>query len=249
MQHTHRPESLDILGVPVDAFVSYWQAEELIVRHIRDKRKTFCAAISSGKIYLAQQDSGLRHVLRSADLHICDGMAVVLAALVLHRQRVRRITGVQLFWDLIRRAEKDGLKVFLLGARPASNEGTYKRLLEMHPRLQVVGRQDGYFQEDEETVRRINQSEADMLFVALGSPRQEQWIHTHHGRLDASFCMGVGGTFDVVSGHAHWAPAWVRRLGMEWMYRTMREPRARLPRLGRDVLFGLKVLQAALGRR
>jgi N-acetylglucosaminyldiphosphoundecaprenol N-acetyl-beta-D-mannosaminyltransferase len=249
MRHPNHPESLDILGVPVDVFASYRQAEEWVIRRMAGGHKTFCAAISSGKIHLAQQDSGLRDMFHAADLHICDGVAVVLAALVLHHKRVRRITGVQLFWDLIARAARDGLKVFLLGARPAANEGAHRRLLERYPRLQIVGRQDGYFLEDGEIVQRINQSGADMLFVALGSPRQEQWIHANRSRLDVPFCMGVGGTFDVVSGQVPWAPGWVRRLGMEWLYRTIREPRARLPRLGRDLLFGREVLRAARARR
>jgi N-acetylglucosaminyldiphosphoundecaprenol N-acetyl-beta-D-mannosaminyltransferase len=135
-----------------------------------------------------------------------------------------RVTGVQLFFDLIAAAEREGLGVFLLGASPESNEAAYRKLQDQYPALNVAGRHHGYFENDESIVEIINASGADMVFVAMGSPKQECWIAENRDRLTAPFVMGVGGTFDVVSGQAEWAPAFFRRTGTEFIYRSYKQP-------------------------
>lgn len=233
----------DLLGVPITALESYQHAEDSIVERVRDRQKTFCVAINPEKIYRSQSDSELMNLLNSADFHICDGVGTVIAIRILNGQKIARVTGVQLFYNLMARAEKEGLKVFLLGAKPESNEGTYRKLKKMHPFLQIVGRQDGYFKDDEQVVKQINDSGADMLFVALGSPRQEKWINKHRQQIKASYCMGIGGTLDVVSGNVKWAPKVFRKTGTEFLYRLICEPR----RLKRQLVlpkFMLLVLRA-----
>jgi len=95
----------------------------------------------------------------------------------------------------------------------------------MHEDLPIVGRRHGYTIDDEAVVAEINESRPDMLFVALGSPRQEKWIAQYRTQLEVPFCMGVGGSFDVLSGQAHLAPWFIRKTGMEWLYRLLREPK------------------------
>jgi N-acetylglucosaminyldiphosphoundecaprenol N-acetyl-beta-D-mannosaminyltransferase len=219
--------------VPVTCFSSYREAVEHIVDAIRNRASTFCVAINPEKICMARRDPSFLHIVRAANLHICDGVGAALAARLLQGRRIQRITGIQLFLDLIARAESDGLRVFLYGASPESNEGAYNRLLEMHPRLQVVGRQDGYLRDDKAISSKIRATDADMLCVAMGSPRQERWIAEYGHRTEVPYCMGVGGTFDVLSGRAKWAPAIFRRTGTEWLYRLIREPR----RIRRQVVF------------
>ena len=150
---------------------------------------------------------------------------VVIGAKILTGEAVARITGVQLFLDLVERAEMENLNIFMLGSGPESNNGAYEKLLEIHPNVRIVGRQDGYFSNDQEVVKKINDSKADMLFVALGSPKQEKWITMHRNKIIAPFCMGVGGTFDVVSGNVKRAPKIFQDTGTEWLCRLIREPK------------------------
>lgn len=243
MQMATEQSSLGILGVPLTRLDSYAHAVECLVERIHNRQKTFCVAINPEKIWRSQSDESLRQLINLADFHICDGVGAAIAARVLHGERVGRITGVQLFLDLIAAAETHSLKVFLLGASSESNAGACRGLQEDHPRLQIVGNQDGYFQDTDEMVARINATMADMLFVAMGSPRQERWIAENRERINAPLCMGVGGTFDVVSGKSRWAPAIFRRTGTEFLYRLVWEP----TRWRRQVvlpLFALRVLVA-----
>jgi len=247
MSDSKQLQSLDIFGIPVTQLESYRHAEDMIVQRVRDQQKTFCVAINPEKIYRSQKDKNLMALINSANFHICDGVGVVAAARILHRKKIGRVTGVQLFLNLMARAEKEGLKVFLLGASPQSNEGAFAKLKEMHPGLEIVGRQDGYF-DDEKMIKQVNDSGADMLFVALGSPRQEKWINEHRNNINAPYCMGVGGTLDVVSGNVKWAPKFFRRTGTEFLYRLICEPK----RIKRQMVlpkFAFLVLKARLTGR
>jgi len=247
MQSSPQLQSLDIHGVPVSLFESYQHAEDMIVQRIRANHKTFCVAINAEKIYRSQEDNELKQLVNSADFHVCDGVGAALAVRILHRKKVTRVTGVQLFFNLMARAEKDGLKVFLLGANSESNEDAYKKLIERHPKLQIAGRQDGYFKKDLEVIQQINDSGADMLFVAMGSPRQEKWIYTYRSQINAPFCMGVGGTFDVASGNVKWAPKFFQRTGTESLYRNIAHrgwsKKTKLMKMRRDFAFLLLIIQ------
>jgi N-acetylglucosaminyldiphosphoundecaprenol N-acetyl-beta-D-mannosaminyltransferase len=217
----------------------------LILERIEQREKTFCVAINPEKIYRAQTDPSLCALIEQANVHICDGVGAAIAARLLYGQRVARITGVQLFLDLIAAAEVHGLRVYLLGASSASNKLACCRLRQQHPRLMIAGNRDGFFSDHGAVVAEINACAADMVFVAMGSPRQEKWIAEHRARIEAPFCMGVGGTFDVVSGQVPRAPAICRRTGTEFLYRLAREPK-RWKRQLCLPLFMAAVLRAAL---
>jgi N-acetylglucosaminyldiphosphoundecaprenol N-acetyl-beta-D-mannosaminyltransferase len=156
-----------------------------------------------------------------------------------------RCTGIDLFRRVAALAAREGYKVFLLGASPESNDAARRKLLEAHPSLRIVGCRDGFFRDSAEVVAAVNASGADVLFVAMGSPRQELWIAEHLPRLASVFCMGVGGSFDVVGGVLKGAPAPFRAAGLEWLYRVLRQP-SRIPRLSANWRFTVDVLKAAL---
>jgi N-acetylglucosaminyldiphosphoundecaprenol N-acetyl-beta-D-mannosaminyltransferase len=219
------PKPLNIMGIPVVPFESCSQAIDCIASRIAARKKTFCVAINPEKIYRAQSDIELRELINAADIHICDGIGTVIGTRILHGRKIGRITGIQLFFDLVARAEKEGLKIFLLGASPESSKGTQGNLLVKYPNLKIVGCQDGYFNDDAAIVRMINDSGSDMLFVAMGSPKQELWIAEHKEAINGMFCMGVGGTFDVVSGRVKRAPKIFRKTGTEWFYRDIKQLR------------------------
>jgi N-acetylglucosaminyldiphosphoundecaprenol N-acetyl-beta-D-mannosaminyltransferase len=237
------PRPLNIMGVNVIPFESYSQVCEYVDNVIASRRKSFCVAVNPEKAYGISKNPDLLAVLRQADVTICDGIGIALAARLLHGQRIRRCTGCDLFLHLAAKASERGWKVFLLGASSDSNALACSRLTDMYPGLNIVGRQDGYFTDPMGVVNQINRSRADLLFVAMGSPKQELWIARHREAIHAPFCMGVGGSFDVVSGKAKRAPKLFRQTGTEFLYRLVINPR----RWKRQVvlpLFMMKLLQS-----
>jgi len=182
-------------------------------------------AINPEKVCFAHADGHFREVVRDANVHICDGIGTALAVRLLWRLRIPRITGVELFHEMLAQADEKGWRVFLLGASGETSREAVRRIEQAYPRLQVAGACDGYFEADGPVVEQINAARTDLLFVALGSPRQERWIAAHRDRLQAPFCMGIGGSLDVLSGRVKRAPSLFRKTGTEWLYRLIREPR------------------------
>jgi N-acetylglucosaminyldiphosphoundecaprenol N-acetyl-beta-D-mannosaminyltransferase len=168
--------------------------------------------------------------------------------MLLYRRRLPRCTGIDLFLRLISLSAEEGWKVFLLGASPQSNAAASRALMNTYPTLKIVGRQDGYFKNSSAVVDQINQSRADLLFVAMGTPRQELWISERMPHLRASFCMGVGGSLDVVGGAGKRAPALFRKTGTEWFFRLLVQP-SRLQRQMVLPLFMVEILRALIAAR
>jgi N-acetylglucosaminyldiphosphoundecaprenol N-acetyl-beta-D-mannosaminyltransferase len=159
-----------------------------------------------------------------------DGASLLLAARALGTKFPERVAGVDLFQALCGSAARAGLRVFLLGGRPGSADLAASVMKERFPRLRV----DTYcppfgFETSEDGLAGVRQavlrSRPDLLFVALGMPKQEYWIYDHGRKLGAAVCLGVGGTFELVSGIVPRAPRWVQNIGCEWVYRLCQEPR------------------------
>ena len=232
------------MGTPVHVFGPDDQ-DRWIRRRIEANRRTFCVALNPEKVYRASHDPRLSRVLNSADLRICDGAGISLAAMLLYRRRLPRCTGIDLFLKLIGMSAREHWGVFLLGATPQTNTAACRVLLDRFPGLTIAGRQHGYFQNAAAVVESINRSGAKLLFVALGSPRQEFWISEHMPLLKPAFCMGVGGSLDVISGAVKRAPAPFRKTGTEWLYRLAVEP-SRLRRQMALPLFARGILASAI---
>ncbi len=218
------PKPLSIMGIPVVPFESYSDAVRCVAQSIEAGRKSFWVAINPQKIHRAMHDTKLRSILRRADVGICDGVGVAIASKLLHRRFLNRCTGCDLFFALLPVVARKGWKVFMLGASAESNAGACMKLRQMYPGLRLAGRQDGYFRDSAAVVERINAAGADLVFVAMGSPKQEYWIWEHRSAINAAFCMGVGGTFDVLSGKARRAPKIFRKMGTEFLYQLVMEP-------------------------
>ena len=223
----HTPAPLDIVGIPVVRFESYEQALDCVEGIIESNSKSFWVAINPIKVYHAWHDSKLKSLLLKADVGICDGVGISMASKILHGQRIERCTGCDLFFRLLALASLKGWGVYLLGASPESNAAARVELQKSYPDLKIVGWQDGYFKDSRAVVSQINHSKAKLLFVAMGSPKQEYWISRHRRSIRANFCMGVGGSFDVAAGRLTRAPKMFRLTGTEFLYRLIREPRKR----------------------
>lgn len=240
------PTSLNIMGIPVVPFESYAQALKCIERVVESKQKSFWAAINPVKSYDAWRKPELLNLLQETDVGICDGVGISIASRILHGRAIKRCTGCDLFFRLISLASQKQWGIYLLGASAHSNANARVELQKMYPDLRIVGWQDGYFKDSQKVVEDINSSGADLLFVAMGSPKQEYWIARHRHDIDASFCMGVGGSFDIASGGLKRAPKIFRITGTEFLFRLMLEPRKRW--VNQKVLFSylLKVLERRL---
>ncbi len=204
---------------------------------------TTILAVNPEKVMRARADPVLARGLSHATLLIPDGIGVVWALRLLHGVRVRRVTGADLMPELCALAARRGWGVYLLGARAEINEAAARVLAARYPGLHIAGRGDGYFSaaEIDQVIAEINQSGATLLFVAFGSPHQEHWIDRHREQLRVKIIQGVGGSFDVLAGRVARAPAWVRGIHLEWLYRLLRQ--AALPR------FAARVLRQWLKRR
>lgn len=221
------PNPIDVTGVPVVPFESYGQALKEIERAVESRRKTFWVAINPQKCFRAWHEQELLDLLNRADVGICDGVGVSIAAKILYGKGIKRCTGCDLFFRLLPLAAEKRWGVFMLGASPESNTRAQENLCQRYPGLRIVGAQDGYFKDSAAVVEQINASGADLLFVAMGSPKQEYWISRHRQEINAPFCMGVGGSFDVASGTIRRAPVIFRKTGTEFLFQLVTEPRIR----------------------
>jgi N-acetylglucosaminyldiphosphoundecaprenol N-acetyl-beta-D-mannosaminyltransferase len=192
----------------------------------------------------AQQDAAFRQVLWQADLCIPDGVGLLIAAQWLGRPLPQRVPGSELVYHLAELAAENRWRLFLLGAAEGVAEAAAVILQQQYPGLIIAGTYAGSPDPSENAaiVQRINDSRADMLFVAYGAPRQDKWIARNKESLTAvRLAMGVGGSLDFITGRAVRAPRWLQNLGLEWFYRLIREP-WRWRRMLALPRFALKVL-------
>ena len=183
--------------------------------------------VNVDKLVKADRDPELRRIINECALINVDGMPVVWAARLLGKPLKERVAGVDLFEALMARAAEKGWRVYLLGAREEVVAGV-KRVYEgKYPGFKVAGYRNGYWKPEEEAgvVAEITAAKADLLFVAISSPKKEHFLGRYQADMKIPFAMGVGGTFDVMVGKVKRAPVWMQNSGLEWFYRFLQEPR------------------------
>lgn len=225
-------ERVHVAGIPVDN-LDMDEALAVVEDFIASRTPHMGVAINPEKVIKAKQDKALEKVLRKSDLNFCDGIGVMWASRVFYHERIKsRITGVDLFLRLLDLADARGWRLFLLGSRPETLSRVVAIVKERYPGLVVAGSRDGYFTSADEPglVAEIAAAEADMMFVGMGSPKQEKFLADNLSAMNVPFAMGVGGSYNVLSGEFKRAPARVQRLGLEWLYRFVLDPK-RLPRI------------------
>lgn len=199
-------------------------------------------AVNPEKVIAANKDAQLMTLINESTYQIPDGVGVLLASKLKGGAIHSRVTGVDMMERLVRMAAEHGDRVFFYGAKPEVVEKAAANLKETYPSLLVAGIQDGYEKDEELVVARIQEAKADILFVAMGSPKQELWIRRNKERLGVKVYQGVGGSFDVFAGHVKRAPKAFRQLGLEWFYRLASDPKRikrqmALPRFLMRILF------------
>lgn len=226
---------VELFGVPIDALTMN-QTVGKVRELVGDGRSHQHVCVNAAKLVEVSRDSTLADVIRGCDLVSADGAAVVWASRFLHQPLPERVAGIDLFERLVETAAKDGDTVYFLGARQSVVEQVVDVFRTRHPDLRVAGFHDGYWNAEGEAalVEEIRAARPAYLFLAIPSPRKELWLNTYRQALGIPFVMGVGGSFDVVSGNVARAPGPVQRAGMEWAWRLCQEPR----RMWRRYLFG-----------
>lgn len=226
---------LNILGVKIDNSVKS-EVLQKISGFLQFDKSHQIVTVNPEFIMAAQYDDEFRAILNKADLSVADGVGIKFAARRFGQRLKERITGMDLVEEIARLAEQLNKSIYLLGGKHQVAEKTALKLLEKYPKLKIAGFESGYRHwwwklSDEKIVSHIRRSQTDILFVAFGHPKQEKWIYHHLPKMPlVKLAMGVGGAFDYISGHVKRAPKWMRDLGLEWLYRLIRQP-WRLPRI------------------
>ena len=217
---------VDILGVNVDN-CSMKEAVAIIEKYMDDKAGALIATANAEMIMQATKDSKLREILNNAELVVADGAGTVWAAHHLGFNMPERVAGYDLVQELLKRAPEKKRRIFFFGSAPGIAEKAKQRAEKLYPGISIVGTRNGFFTEKDEAeiVRELNDSGADLLLAALGVPKQEKWLAKYMNELNIGAAIGVGGTFDVMSGTVKRAPRWMQKAKLEWLFRGMLQPK------------------------
>ncbi len=219
---------LQILNVWVDS-VNMARSIEFIKKTLKyGKRPHSIFAVNPEKNFSVPKNPVLYQSFKNADLLIPDGIGVVIAARVLHAVTLSRVPGVELMNNICKVASDEGYSIFIYGSKEEVNLKASEELIRRYPALKIAGRSDGYIKEENmgALITKINDSKADVLFLALGSPKQEEWLAKYKDRLNnIKVCQGIGGTLDTIAGNVKRAPKFWQNLNLEWFYRLIREPK------------------------
>jgi len=215
-----------ILGIPVDR-ITMDQTIERLEQFVAEGTPHQVVTADSSGIVLAQSDSDFFEILQQANLVTADSVGVIWAAKRQGEPVPERVSGVDIFARLCAKSAEKGYRLFFLGAAPGVAETAAERCCLQSPGCNVVGTRHGYFPEesDEVVAQEIAAAKPDVLFVAMGMPRQEKFIRRTRDIIKAPVAIGVGGTLDVFSGRVKRAPRLVQKLKLEWLWRTLQNPK------------------------
>lgn len=215
-----------VLGLPLAA-LDMSGALRLIEAAIRSKGHLNIGVVNAAKIIHMRNDASLAAAVLDSDVIFADGMSVVWASRLLGASLPERVAGIDLMMNILERGNQEGYRVYLLGATEDVSQAVEERIKKDYPGVVVAGRHNGYFKEHEEAAiaRDIAASRADVLFVAMTSPKKEKFLAKWGAEMNVRVCHGVGGSFDVYAGLTRRAPLSWQRFGLEWLYRLLQEPR------------------------
>lgn len=206
------------------------------------EEKCFIVTANPEIVMYTREDAEYKNIVQSADYVIPDGIGIIKAANWLKTPLKERIPGVELMVDLLAYADEKELSCYFLGAEETVNERLVEEVKKQYPDLVVAGHHHGFFDiEDDDMAARIRETEPDLVFVALGMPRQEKWIARYMNDFDKGFFIGVGGSFDTITGNVKRAPQKWIDLNLEWLYRFIQQP-VRFKRLLKIVEFMARVI-------
>ncbi len=220
---------VNLLDMWIDK-IDLTEAVAHIDRFVRAGQPHQVMTVNVDFLRLGVENRAFHQLINAADLVVPDGMPLLWGARLLGDPLPARVTGIDLIVECAQLAVVNDYKIFLLGAGPGVAEAAAQVLRQRCPGVRIVGTYAPPVvnafsaDEDDKTVRLIQEMQPDMLFVAFGAPRQDEWIRAHMQRLNVPVCMGVGGAFDMLAGRVRRAPVWMQQAGLEWAYRLVQEP-------------------------
>ena len=236
-------EPVIILDVPVHP-LTMQEAVSVLEKSIANGEQAFVVTANAEIIMMCQQDADYKKIVsQDAQLVLPDGAGAVWAGRHLGYKVPERVAGFDLYCNLLKEAAAKGYKAYFFGGSPGIAEAAKAKSEELYPGVQVVGCRNGYFKEEESQaiIEEINASGADMLFAALGAPKQEKWLVRYRDQLKPKILMGIGGSFDVFAGKMERAPKWMQDASLEWLFRLYKQP-CRFMRMMALPKFVLKVI-------
>lgn len=216
----------EVLGCEIDR-LDFQQTIAVCDEAIRSRAYMQHMAINVAKLVAMQDDAQLRDIIAACDLVTADGLPVVWLSRLMGDPLPMRVAGIDLMHGLLKLSAARGYGVYVLGAKPDILQLAVNRMREQYPGLRLAGYRDGYYTDEEEAevAAEIGRARPDILMVAMSSPRKEYFLGRYRDEMAVPFVMGVGGAIDVVAGITKRAPLIMQRLGLEWLFRLLQEPR------------------------
>ena len=215
---------IDILGVGFDNITKAEAVDHAFA--IQPEHKAYYVVTPNPEIVMrAREDEGMLSAVHNAELVIPDGIGVIYGAKILGTPLKERVPGIDFTSSLMEKMNEEGRSVFLFGSKPGVADKAAENLAKKFPGLRFVGTNDGYFSDDEPIIEKINRAKPDLMLVCLGAPKQEKWMQRNAPRLDVGIMIGAGGSLDVFAGVVERAPEKWQKLGLEWLYRLLKEPK------------------------
>lgn len=235
---------IDVMGVGFDN-VTMDEALERAKTLLAQPGPAYCVTPNAEIVYEAMHDEAFRAILNGAALVLPDGAGTVLGAKLLGTPLKQKVAGIDFSANLLGILAETGKRLYLLGGKPGIAEKAAENMIKKHPGLCICGTADGYFRDEAPVIEKINAAKPDALFVCLGAPKQEIFMHAHCADLAVPLMIGLGGSLDGFAGTVKRAPDWMIRLQLEWLYRLIKEPK-RIGRMMRLPKFVLAVLARRL---
>lgn len=229
------------MGFPVDV-ITYEDIMKDLPEYFQSDKKMSAISVNPQIIVEGQNNSEISKFIKKSTHRIPDGIGIVLVSKLLGGQVKERVAGIELMYRFLEYADTNKKSIFLYGAKPEVVADAADKIQKDYPNLTLSGRIDGYTDLSEaEIIEKINDNQPDFLFVALGFPKQEEWLARNIPQLDASVFQDVGGSFDVLSGHVKRAPQFFIDVHLEWLYRSLTD-RKRFKRILQLPIFVIKIL-------
>lgn len=219
-----------------------------LLNKVNHSEKTFLVTANPEIVYYAEKHSTYQQILNKADYVIADGYGVILASKIIGEPLPERIPGFEVMNELLALGDTYGWSAYFLGAKREVIEQAVLNIKDQYPNLKISGYRDGYFVESEQINQEIKNMKPDLVFVALGFPKQETWIFENYSEMEKGLFIGVGGSFDVIAGVVKRAPLFWRKMNLEWFYRLIKQP-SRWKRMLVLPIFVLKIIKNRLFKR
>ena len=246
-------EIIRIFGVPIDKLTKVEVIEKIKLFLAEDKTRTIYTP-NTEIVMAAREDENLKRILNEGDIIIPDGIGLIYASRIKKKNLPERVTGCDISFEMLEIANSEGYSVFLLGGQEGVAKEAGENLKKQYPNIRLAGVQNGYFKgahigcaghaEENIVVEKIKNSNADILFVGLGAPKQEIWIDENKDKLNCKVIIGNGGTVDILAGRMTRAPEIYQKLGLEWLYRLIKDPK----RIKRQMVIPLFILTILFSR-